>query len=645
MRRTIQPIGIGPSLVATSPADRPDGPETPSYSSEADIPVGQCGFVAGTLYANATGTPVAVGAGGDVLTGLQALTMDEVGEARAALEIEPYDSYSVRGVTTGGPPLVPRDSYTIAATAADSNYGFPGAVRLRNGDIYSVARWGVHHEGCPGAIRASRSADLGRTWSTPVTILSPDGATFEDLRDPMLAVLSDGRIAMTGFVAKPYTGATSAGGWCAFGTQDADGVVTWGARVTIAPFAALGVAGLVTSKMIEAGGALLVAGYDTGGNIRVFRSTDSGVTWSQYAEINTTGGGNTWSEPMWTVLPDGSIPMMIRKNAGGTDTVGYYFSVSADNGATWSAPELKLATVGSPGRPAIEYLQCGALLMAARSSTATGTGSNMFCHTSWDGGVTWIASQPNGMTAADAAYPGSYMTTYSQIVPLSPNEALVVSCAQVSVTSAGWYAKAVTFGNSVGPAMLAHDYIRGSTIQSPLFQGIATAAATFTPINVAEPLSLNSVASLGAQKRAGFDNDYWGFCQLRSFMGGSLQTMAFTNYGGQVALETGSNALAFYVNFTGNRTVGTYFDGSSGAGINVSSGQTFRAYIAGTAVMDIGATTASFARPFKLAPYAKSARPTLGASDYAIIWQTTDTPGPRYWDGSAWCKMDGTSDP
>ena len=49
--------------------------------------------------------------------------------------------------------------------------------------------------------------------------------------------------------------------------------------------------------------------------------------------------------------------------------------------------------------------------------------------------------------------------------------------------------------------------------------------------------------------------------------------------------------------------------------------------------------------PFGLPPYAKSSRPTTGLTAGVGIFQTTDTPGPRWYDGTNWLTAAGVADP
>jgi hypothetical protein len=316
-------------------------------------------------------------------------------------------------------------------------------------------------------------------------------------------------------------------------------------------------------------------------------------------------------------LPSGTIYMILRCSSGSQPTQGYYATTSADNGATWSTPVQILATVGGPGRPAFARLDCGAMIMATRSSTAPGTGAWTFIHTSWDNGASWLSTQPRLMEPWDEAYVNGTMM-YAQVVPLSANTAAVVFAVEANTTSAGVFCKTVSFGNSAAPGLVISDEVQARVIGSGEYRGLQTSPQTsFDPIQVIEPKG-NYVSALGAQWRgASWPDDYFGRLTLKSYTGGSLQTITFTNNSGQVRVETASAALALYVSYTGGRTAGFYFDATSGAGVNVSSGQTFRAYVAGTEVFGANSNGWKIPDAMHTAPASATAAGTPGEIRFA----------------------------
>ena len=88
---------------------------------------------------------------------------------------------------------VPEESSVVAGFSG--HFAFPDVVRLKNGKLMTVFRNGRQHVDASGSILASFSND-GTDWDDPDVLL--DDTTIDD-RDPSIAVLSDGRVAMNWF--------------------------------------------------------------------------------------------------------------------------------------------------------------------------------------------------------------------------------------------------------------------------------------------------------------------------------------------------------------------------------------------------------------------------------------------------------------
>jgi len=88
----------------------------------------------------------------------------------------------------------------VAGRTYEENVFFPSVVRLHNGELLVAYRAAPSHgSATPGRIMCVRSGDGGRSWSKPEVIID----TPYDDRDPCLAQLSDGTLALTFDVVEP----------------------------------------------------------------------------------------------------------------------------------------------------------------------------------------------------------------------------------------------------------------------------------------------------------------------------------------------------------------------------------------------------------------------------------------------------------
>src|SRR5438105_12176617 len=88
----------------------------------------------------------------------------------------------------------------VTEAGAGGYQAFPDVCRLKSGDLFCVFYAGYGHVSHPtaelprgGRICAVRSADDGRTWSAPHSIVD----TPEDDRDPSICCLPDGTLLCT----------------------------------------------------------------------------------------------------------------------------------------------------------------------------------------------------------------------------------------------------------------------------------------------------------------------------------------------------------------------------------------------------------------------------------------------------------------
>jgi hypothetical protein len=209
--------------------------------------------------------------------------------------------------------------------------------------------------GCQG-IAFSRSADGGRTWQPPVSLLGTVGSNL-DTWDPAVAVAPDGTVYAAFMISRgdqayPVVEASFDHG--ATFTQSSSLIPpdpqNWGDR----DFIAVGPAGTVyvtwdygpesnsVTQICPDNGSCTFSTGDL--NVVMQKSADGGKTWSKMSYISPgfpASGGD--SAPL-VVEPDGHIDVLYQGYKI-TNPVTYalspahsYFTSSADGGATWSAP-------------------------------------------------------------------------------------------------------------------------------------------------------------------------------------------------------------------------------------------------------------------------------------------------------------------
>jgi len=264
-----------------------------------------------------------------------------------------------------------------AVTVFGARYeAFPSVVMLTDGRLLLVWRSGATHTSVDGVIKASWSSDLGRTWTTPVTILSD----ALDLRDPNISLLADGSVALLFF---KYTGTIAT---LVYYSRSIDGGANWTTPVaTTSPWNLWAASSGPVVQMTD--GSLVAAVYgmntgDTYTSAAAIRSTDLGASWSA---AGTIALGATISpaaqEPNLGTLADGSLLCMTRS---GTATV--YQSTSTDGGVTWTSPSATFGSANSSLR--WTRTSTGALIVVYRGNDA----QRAYYRVSLNGGTSWQGS-------------------------------------------------------------------------------------------------------------------------------------------------------------------------------------------------------------------------------------------------------------
>jgi Neuraminidase (sialidase) len=240
--------------------------------------------------------------------------------------------------------------------------------RLKNGDIVAVFYAGYGHVSLPkppewpkgGRICLVRSKDEGKTWTLPQTIFD-DAA---DNRDPHIAEMPDGRLALTFFSLIPNDSVPrkfeGKGIKLAYSR---DGGKTWDkeARTLVDPAEKWYCSAPV--RVLPSGTWLLgVYKYNPPGEVYggVLRSTDQGKTWSAPIPIGKEAGVPLDAETDVITLKDGSIFAALRCGQAG---MGMRYATSKDDGKSWS-PVLDAGFHGEA--PYLYRLKNGTLLLGVR---------------------------------------------------------------------------------------------------------------------------------------------------------------------------------------------------------------------------------------------------------------------------------------
>ncbi|HEX5635116.1 MAG TPA: sialidase family protein, partial [Gemmatimonadales bacterium] len=210
-----------------------------------------------------------------------------------------------------------------------------------------VLSGGSFTAGSSNAMRVSRSADGGRTWSTPTTLILDGGEFFND-KETVTADPTEARFAYVVWdrLQRGGHGPT----WLA---RTTDGGLTWEpARMIHDPGAGAQTVGnlvrvLPGGTLVNVFMELRPANGNTAGAVRILRSGDRGLTWSAPITVSnaqplgardpTTGlairDGSIL--PQMAVGPDGALHVVWQDGrfTGGRDGIAY--ARSTDGGLTW----------------------------------------------------------------------------------------------------------------------------------------------------------------------------------------------------------------------------------------------------------------------------------------------------------------------
>lgn len=341
---------------------------------------------------------------------------------------------------------IPEEASTVAEFSG--HFAFPDVVKLKNGKFMAVYRNGNTHADKSGSIIVSLSND-GINWDEPDVLLND--STIDD-RDPSIAVLSDGRVAMNWFkyrypadYSEPWVHhlffAVSDSSGLNFGehiqvdegvfdysetsTLDENGI--WvdenGSEITVAAS---------SSSIVEDGEKIIIPAYF--GNalnwqsmaktpktrVVLYESGDGGKTWTPN-EVEAEIDEKSWlSEPALLKVTDKRWLLHVRTAKGASPSAkgDLVQSISEDGGKTWS-PYKSLGFVAHA--PELLKLENGVIVSSFRWLD-WGTDVNREAVSmvySLDGGETWSdLIEILDCGKAECGYPG--------MIELPDNKILVV---------------------------------------------------------------------------------------------------------------------------------------------------------------------------------------------------------------------------
>lgn len=341
---------------------------------------------------------------------------------------------------------VPQEASTVAEFSG--HFAFPDVVKLKSGKFMAVYRNGNTHADKSGSIIVSFSND-GINWEDPDVLLND--STIDD-RDPSIAVLSDGRVAMNWFkyrypadYSEPWVHhlffAVSDKSGLNFGEhiQVDEGVFDYsetaemnesgiwvdekGEEITVAAS---------SSSIVEDGEKIIIPAYF--GNalnwqsmaktpktrVVLYESSDGGKTWTPN-EVEAAIDEKSWlSEPALLKVTDKRWLLHVRTAKGASPSAkgDLVQSISEDGGKTWS-PYESLGFVAHA--PELLKLENGVIVSSFRWLD-WGTDVNREAVSmiySLDGGETWSdLIEILDCGKAECGYPG--------MIELPDNKILVV---------------------------------------------------------------------------------------------------------------------------------------------------------------------------------------------------------------------------
>ena len=298
---------------------------------------------------------------------------------------------------------------------------WPTLFKLKNNTLGAILRTGAPHVGNNGALSFIYSADGGKNWSTPLTVVPP--LADLDVRGSASGVMADGTI-VCGYVET---------NWCISGKFDiskysfspyfvysTDNGKTWSAKrkLIAPPFIEPALYGRIcvlpdnTALMalygrIEGKGKQIYSG--------IIRSTDNGRNWD---DVSIIAPG--FNETTLLYLPDGRLLAFMRQEGR---AVGVFQAESTDNGYTWTKPYPLTVAHQHPADAVL--LNTGTLLLTYGNrigELAVGAMCSYDLGKTWEWKRRFILAKDSlilkGKTWGDCGYPTTVPLTDGTIVTL-----------------------------------------------------------------------------------------------------------------------------------------------------------------------------------------------------------------------------------
>ncbi len=331
---------------------------------------------------------------------------------------EPFPGYA-GFVGWVSPVRLAGGDWLIGFSAGYWHAAAPTPLRFRESTIASYRKMGMPEVDAPTGGRAMimRSADKGKTWSRPVTLID----TPADDRHPAWVELPDGTLLCSLFVYPGVETADIKRPEDAYRTvilRSHDGGRTWDKELIRpqSPFVVDESDGPMV--LLKDGSVLLtISGLPKPGaaaEAAVLTSHDSGATWQLKSVIKAD---HPLDEANTTQLSDGTLVLVARPEGD--------ISWSHDNGRTWTAPVTFGMRIYAPSL----YTLADGTLVCLHGSYAPGH-SGLRLIFSTDGGHTWIAPAKDHGFLVDHCY------GYGKAMELADGSLLVVDQATGGHTTA-----------------------------------------------------------------------------------------------------------------------------------------------------------------------------------------------------------------
>lgn len=260
----------------------------------------------------------------------------------------------------------------------------PHMARLAGGTLLLVATSGprrpvtLHPPLDPDFVNlVLRSDDEGETWSDPAPVPAPD---LRGMECAGLTALADGSVLLNQWRFRWYPEGEAP-------TRSAEPLLAEAAQLR---------GELDASLELDDGPGDAIRWSRGGGSVTVCRSLDAGRSWSSPAPIDVAPYSGGYGLRGGLVLPSGDIVLPLSD-------VPHYARVflvrSRDGGATWSPPEPVAAVDGYAFEEPAPYLAAdGSILLVLRENATR----RLHSVRSTDGGRSWSAPVPNGLTGYPA---------------------------------------------------------------------------------------------------------------------------------------------------------------------------------------------------------------------------------------------------